>query len=128
MFQGAVLIQNLAAEEPLALGLDTYYKQHYLSLAAAAATIKWCLHPEPFASVHYQFGVFEIMSLLCSVMTHEQDRGGKGCDSHQPLTDCMGLVMYISQLPGCICSKSTISCIMSHCFVLVSVISVSSLG
>ncbi|KAG7547186.1 RNA recognition motif domain [Arabidopsis suecica] len=38
---GAVLIQNLAAEEPLALGLDTYYKQHYLSLAAAAATIKW---------------------------------------------------------------------------------------
>ncbi|KAL1194582.1 DNA mismatch repair protein MSH4 [Cardamine amara subsp. amara] len=39
--KGAVLIQNLAAEEPLALGLDTYYKQHYLSLAAAAATIKW---------------------------------------------------------------------------------------
>lgn len=48
MFQGAVLIQNLAAEEPLALGLDTYYKQHYLSLAAAAATIKWCLHLECF--------------------------------------------------------------------------------
>lgn len=40
-----MLIQNLAAEEPLALGLDTYYKQHYLSLAAAAATIKWCLIP-----------------------------------------------------------------------------------
>ncbi|KAL0854879.1 hypothetical protein Bca101_060031 [Brassica carinata] len=39
--KGAVLIQNLASEEPLALGLDTYYKQHYLSLAAAAATIKW---------------------------------------------------------------------------------------
>lgn len=48
LLQGAVLIQNLAAEEPLALGLDTYYKQHYLSLAAAAATIKWCLHPELF--------------------------------------------------------------------------------
>ncbi|CAN8324945.1 unnamed protein product [Cochlearia groenlandica] len=39
--KGAVLVQNLAAEEPLALGLDTYYKQHYLSLAAAAAIIKW---------------------------------------------------------------------------------------
>ncbi|CAH8337856.1 unnamed protein product [Eruca vesicaria subsp. sativa] len=39
--KGAVLIQNLASEEPLTLGLDTYYKQHYLSLAAAAAIIKW---------------------------------------------------------------------------------------
>ncbi|KFK22304.1 hypothetical protein AALP_AAs44396U000200 [Arabis alpina] len=39
--KGAMLIQNLAAKEPVALGLDTYYKQHYLSLAAAAATIKW---------------------------------------------------------------------------------------
>ena len=41
MFQGAVLIKNLAAKEPSALGLDTYYKQYYLCLAAAAATIKW---------------------------------------------------------------------------------------
>ncbi|KAK9927595.1 hypothetical protein M0R45_024772 [Rubus argutus] len=38
---GAVLIKNLAAQEPSALGLDTYYKQYYLCLAAAAATIKW---------------------------------------------------------------------------------------
>ncbi|KAL9368821.1 hypothetical protein Peur_040020 [Populus x canadensis] len=39
--KGAVLIKNLAATEPSALGLDTYYKQYYLCLAAAAATIKW---------------------------------------------------------------------------------------
>ncbi|XP_059644121.1 DNA mismatch repair protein MSH4 [Cornus florida] len=39
--KGAVLVKNLAAKEPSALGLDTYYKQYYLCLAAAAATIKW---------------------------------------------------------------------------------------
>ncbi|KAI5328307.1 hypothetical protein L3X38_027704 [Prunus dulcis] len=39
--KGAVLIKNLAAKEPSALGLDTSYKQYYLCLAAAAATIKW---------------------------------------------------------------------------------------
>ncbi|KAM3686964.1 hypothetical protein ACJW31_10G041400 [Castanea mollissima] len=39
--KGAVLIKNLAAKEPSALGLDTYYKQYYLCLAATAATIKW---------------------------------------------------------------------------------------
>ncbi|KAK2983002.1 hypothetical protein RJ640_012877 [Escallonia rubra] len=39
--RGSVLIKNLAAKEPSALGLDTYYKQYYLCLAAAAATIKW---------------------------------------------------------------------------------------
>ncbi|KAK7252687.1 hypothetical protein RIF29_36819 [Crotalaria pallida] len=39
--KGAILIKNLAAKEPSALGLDTYYKQYYLCLAAAAATIKW---------------------------------------------------------------------------------------
>nr|XP_048320550.1 DNA mismatch repair protein MSH4 isoform X1 [Ziziphus jujuba var. spinosa] len=39
--KGAVLIKNLAAKEPSALGLDTYYKQYYLCLAAAAASIKW---------------------------------------------------------------------------------------
>uniref|UniRef100_A0A2N9F3V5 DNA mismatch repair proteins mutS family domain-containing protein n=1 Tax=Fagus sylvatica TaxID=28930 RepID=A0A2N9F3V5_FAGSY len=39
--KGAVLIKNLAAKEPSALGLDTYYKQYYLCLAAAASTIKW---------------------------------------------------------------------------------------
>ncbi|KAL3829897.1 hypothetical protein ACJIZ3_018699 [Penstemon smallii] len=38
--KGAVLVKNLAAKEPSALGLDTYYKQYYLCLAAAAATIK----------------------------------------------------------------------------------------
>lgn len=35
------MIKNLAAKEPSALGLDTYSKQYYLCLAAAAATIKW---------------------------------------------------------------------------------------
>ncbi|KAK3005427.1 hypothetical protein RJ639_017105 [Escallonia herrerae] len=39
--RGSVLIKNLAAKGPSALGLDTYYKQYYLCLAAAAATIKW---------------------------------------------------------------------------------------
>ncbi|XP_057510615.1 DNA mismatch repair protein MSH4 [Actinidia eriantha] len=39
--KGAVLVKNLAAKEPSALGLDTYYKQYYLCLAAASATIKW---------------------------------------------------------------------------------------
>ncbi|GLT35109.1 hypothetical protein SLA2020_095880 [Shorea laevis] len=39
--KGAMLIKNLAAREPSALGLDTYYKQYYLCLAASSATIKW---------------------------------------------------------------------------------------
>lgn len=38
--RGAVLVKGLAAKEPSALGLDSYYKQYYLCLAAAAATIK----------------------------------------------------------------------------------------
>ncbi|KAG2315287.1 hypothetical protein Bca52824_018409 [Brassica carinata] len=74
--KGAVLIQNLASEEPLALGLDTYYKQHYLSLAAAAATIKWCLHPECFfASVYYEFGGFEILSVGFVMSRIEAEKG-----------------------------------------------------
>ncbi|XP_057449791.1 DNA mismatch repair protein MSH4 isoform X1 [Lotus japonicus] len=39
--KGAILIKSLAAKDPSALGLDTYYKQYYLCLAAAAATLKW---------------------------------------------------------------------------------------
>ncbi|CAI0413177.1 unnamed protein product [Linum tenue] len=39
--KGAVLVKSLAAKEPSALSLETYYKQYYLCLAAAAATIKW---------------------------------------------------------------------------------------
>uniref|UniRef100_A0A803L5G6 DNA mismatch repair protein MSH4 n=1 Tax=Chenopodium quinoa TaxID=63459 RepID=A0A803L5G6_CHEQI len=39
--KGAVLVKNLAAKEPSALGLDSYYKQYNLCLAAAAATIRW---------------------------------------------------------------------------------------
>ncbi|XP_060179942.1 DNA mismatch repair protein MSH4 isoform X2 [Lycium barbarum] len=39
--RGAVLVKGLAAKGPSALGLDSYYKQYYLCLAAAAATIKW---------------------------------------------------------------------------------------
>ncbi|KAB1216997.1 DNA mismatch repair protein MSH4 [Morella rubra] len=39
--KGAMLVKNLAAKELSALSLDTYYKQYYLCLAAAAATIKW---------------------------------------------------------------------------------------
>lgn len=34
-------MKSLAANEPSALGLDSYSKQYYLCLAAAAATIKW---------------------------------------------------------------------------------------
>lgn len=41
LFQGAVLVKNLAAKEPSVLSLDTYYKQYYLCLASAAAAIKW---------------------------------------------------------------------------------------
>ncbi|CAH9134129.1 unnamed protein product [Cuscuta epithymum] len=39
--RGAGVIKNLAAKEPSALGLDSYYKQYYLCLGAAAAIIKW---------------------------------------------------------------------------------------
>ncbi|KAI3860073.1 hypothetical protein MKX03_012770 [Papaver bracteatum] len=39
--KGALLVKSLAAKEPSALGLDTYYKQYYLCLAALAATVKW---------------------------------------------------------------------------------------
>ncbi|CAN1259003.1 DNA mismatch repair protein MSH4 [Linum perenne] len=39
--KGAVMVKSLAAKDPSALGLETYYKQYYLCLAAAAATIKW---------------------------------------------------------------------------------------
>ncbi|CAJ2645832.1 DNA mismatch repair protein MSH4 [Trifolium pratense] len=39
--KGAILIKNLASKDPSALGLDTYYKQYYLCLAAAAAALKW---------------------------------------------------------------------------------------
>lgn len=36
-----MLTKNLAAKDLSVLGLDTYYKQYYLCLAAAAATVKW---------------------------------------------------------------------------------------
>ncbi|PIA50291.1 hypothetical protein AQUCO_01300793v1 [Aquilegia coerulea] len=39
--KGSILVKTLAAKEPSALGLDTYYKQYYLCLAAVSATIKW---------------------------------------------------------------------------------------
>nr|CAB3457960.1 unnamed protein product [Digitaria exilis] len=39
--KGAVMVKNLSARDPSALGLDTYCKQYYLCLAAAFATIKW---------------------------------------------------------------------------------------
>ncbi|KAK1286211.1 DNA mismatch repair protein MSH4 [Acorus calamus] len=39
--KGAMMVKSLAVKEPSALGLDTYYKQYYLCLAAAAAAIKW---------------------------------------------------------------------------------------
>ena len=41
--RGAVLVKSLAAKEPSALALASYYKQYYLCLAAAAATINWYL-------------------------------------------------------------------------------------
>ncbi|TVU03162.1 hypothetical protein EJB05_51320 [Eragrostis curvula] len=39
--KGSVMVKNLSARDPSALGLDTYCKQYYLCLAAASATIKW---------------------------------------------------------------------------------------
>ncbi|XP_034580449.1 DNA mismatch repair protein MSH4 isoform X3 [Setaria viridis] len=39
--KGAVMVKNLSARDPSALGLDTYCKQYYLCLAAASATIRW---------------------------------------------------------------------------------------
>ncbi|XP_058085647.1 DNA mismatch repair protein MSH4 isoform X5 [Magnolia sinica] len=50
--QGAVLVKSLAAKEPSALGLDTYYKQYYLCLAAAAATIKCVQNLEIIEPLH----------------------------------------------------------------------------
>ncbi|MQL80258.1 hypothetical protein Taro_012710 [Colocasia esculenta] len=47
--EGSILVKSLAAKEPSAIGLDTYYKQYYLCLAAAAATIK-CLNIEVTSS------------------------------------------------------------------------------
>ena len=41
LFKGVVMVKNLSARDPSALGLDTYCKQYYLCLAAASATIKW---------------------------------------------------------------------------------------
>jgi len=55
VLQGAILIKNLAAKDPSALGLDTYYKQYYLCLAAAAATLKWYYLSQficPFTVMH----------------------------------------------------------------------------
>ncbi|KAG9145174.1 hypothetical protein Leryth_008959 [Lithospermum erythrorhizon] len=39
--RGSLLVKNLAAVDHSELSLDTYYKQYYLCLAAAAAIIKW---------------------------------------------------------------------------------------
>ncbi|XP_020519239.1 DNA mismatch repair protein MSH4 isoform X1 [Amborella trichopoda] len=39
--KGSAVVKNLASHELSVLGLDTYYKQYYLCLGAAAATIKW---------------------------------------------------------------------------------------
>ncbi|XP_078442828.1 MUTS-like protein 4 isoform X2 [Wolffia australiana] len=39
--KGSIILKDLAAKEPSVLGLDTYYKQYYLCLAAFAATIRW---------------------------------------------------------------------------------------
>ncbi|GJU39474.1 DNA mismatch repair protein MSH4 [Tanacetum coccineum] len=40
-YRGALHVKSLAAKEPSALGLDSYYKQYYLYFAAASATITW---------------------------------------------------------------------------------------
>ncbi|GJW79876.1 eukaryotic translation initiation factor 3 subunit C-like protein [Tanacetum coccineum] len=41
LMRGALHVKSLAAKEPSALGLDSYYKQYYLYFAAASATITW---------------------------------------------------------------------------------------
>ncbi|CAJ1928563.1 unnamed protein product [Sphenostylis stenocarpa] len=55
--KGAILIKNLAAKEPSALGLDTYYKQYYLCLAAAAATLKWTEAEKGIVVTNYSLSV-----------------------------------------------------------------------
>lgn len=57
--KGAVLVKNLAAKEPSALSLDTYYKQYYLSLAAAAATIKWYFPTLAFLKFEKRFFILQ---------------------------------------------------------------------
>ncbi|KAK8266480.1 hypothetical protein V6Z11_D12G245500 [Gossypium hirsutum] len=57
--KGAMLIKNLAAREPSALGLDTYYKQYYLCLASASAAIKWY-----FQSLNYLFETLVVLRLV----------------------------------------------------------------
>ncbi|KAK9668010.1 hypothetical protein RND81_13G028700 [Saponaria officinalis] len=66
--KGAVLIKNLAAKKPSALGLDSYYKQYYLCLAAAAATIKWTEAEKGVIITHHSLlvtfnGSFDHMSI-----------------------------------------------------------------
>ncbi|XVF13409.1 hypothetical protein REPUB_Repub08aG0205400 [Reevesia pubescens] len=55
--KGAMLIKNLAAREPSALGLDSYYKQYYLCLASASVIIKWY-----FQSLSYFISKFSHVS------------------------------------------------------------------
>ncbi|KAL8137932.1 hypothetical protein V2J09_003933 [Rumex salicifolius] len=55
--KGAVLVKNLASTEPSALGLDTYYKQYYLCLAAAAATIRWIEGDKGVIITHHSLSV-----------------------------------------------------------------------
>ncbi|KAA3460266.1 DNA mismatch repair protein MSH4 isoform X2 [Gossypium australe] len=56
--KGAMLIKNLAAREPSALGLGTYYKQYYLCLASASAAIKWY-----FQSLNYLFETLVVLRI-----------------------------------------------------------------
>eukprot|EP00897_Mesotaenium_endlicherianum_P005293 jgi/Mesen1/4792/ME000243S03969 len=41
MLQGGILVQTLAAKDTSKLRLDSYNKQYYLCLGAAAAVLKW---------------------------------------------------------------------------------------
>ncbi|KAL6644166.1 hypothetical protein ACP70R_015774 [Stipagrostis hirtigluma subsp. patula] len=62
--KGAVMVKNLSARDPSALGLDTYCKQYYLCLAAASATVKWyarathCDNTRPTTVIESEKGLF----------------------------------------------------------------------
>ncbi|KAF9689900.1 hypothetical protein SADUNF_Sadunf01G0140400 [Salix dunnii] len=121
--KGAELIKNLAATEPSALGLDTYYKQYYLCLAAAAATIKcgnyvfihatvYCLFKMP---VHH-FGVIDVLS---GILRHSVVGYRPNMTSFQQWTDAEPFLLLFIEGINTSCSVTEAKC---PCWTGVSVI------
>ena len=83
-------MKNLAAKEPSALGLDTYYKQYYLCLAAAAATIKWYFQYSVILEIGWGEIIFEsLVTWTSNEVTLGKDKSkrkiGSYIDIHLPL-------------------------------------------